>query len=180
MQVINTFIEDLVIVQPRFFSDNRGYFFESYNYRDYEKNGLPMRFVQDNISKSQKGVLRGLHFQKPPYEQGKLVQVLKGEVLDVAVDLRRESLTYGQHFTIKLNEENKTQLYIPAGFAHGFATLKDETVFAYKCTNYYHKESEDSIYWNDKTLGIDWLIENPIVSDKDQIKNSFDNFISPF
>jgi len=180
MQVINTFIEDLVIVQPRFFSDNRGYFFESYNYRDYEKNGLPMRFVQDNISKSQKGVLRGLHFQKPPYEQGKLVQVLKGEVLDVAVDLRRESLTYGQHFTIKLNEENKTQLYIPAGFAHGFATLKDETVFAYKCTNYYHKESEGSIYWNDKTLGIDWLIENPIVSDKDQIKNSFDNFISPF
>src|SRR5690554_5406625 len=180
MQVINTFIEDLVIVQPRFFSDNRGYFFESYNYRDYEKNGLPMRFVQDNISKSQKGVLRGLHFQKPPYEQGKLVQVLKGEVLDVAVDLRRESPTYGQHFTIKLNEENKTQLYIPAGFAHGFATLKDETVFAYKCTNYYHKESEGSIYWNDKTLGIDWLIENPIVSDKDQIKNSFDNFISPF
>lgn len=180
MQVINTFIEDLVIVQPRFFSDNRGYFFESYNYRDYEKNGLPMRFVQDNISKSQKGVLRGLHFQKPPYEQGKLVQVLKGEVLDVAVDLRRESLTYGQHFTIKLNEENKTQLYIPAGFAHGFATLKDETIFAYKCTNYYHKESEGSIYWNDKTLGIDWLIENPIVSDKDQIKNSFDIFISPF
>lgn len=180
MQITKTFIEGLLIIQPQYFLDKRGYFFESYNVKKFKENDLLMEFVQDNISKSQKGVLRGLHFQKPPYDQGKLVHVLKGEVLDVAVDLRKDSPTYGKHYSIRLSEENKTQLYIPEGFAHGFATLEDDTIFAYKCTNYYNKESEGSIFWNDKSLGIDWIINNPIISEKDQVENYFKDFVSPF
>jgi|SRR5690554_561018 len=180
MEIKETFIKDLLIIQPRVFPDKRGYFFESYNAEKFKKNGLSMSFIQDNISKSQKGVLRGLHFQKPPYAQGKLVYVLRGEVLDVAVDLRKNSPTYGKYFSIKLSEENKTQLYVPKGFAHGFATLEENTIFAYKCTDYYNKSAEDSIFWDDPTLNIDWLIENPIVSEKDQEANTFNDFDSPF
>ena len=139
-----------------------------------------MKFVQDNESKSSKGVLRGLHFQNPPYSQGKLIRVIKGEVLDVAVDLRKNSPTYGQHYKIILSEENKPMFYIPEGFAHGFLTLKDDTVFSYKCTNFYNKQSEGGIMWNDSVLNIDWNIKNPLISQKDKTNISFMDFVSPF
>lgn len=180
MIVEDVFIQGLKVVKPTVFQDDRGFFFESYNKEKYIANGIATEFVQDNFSKSQKGVLRGLHFQKPPYAQGKLVQVIKGSVLDVAVDIRLGSETYGQHYSILLSEKNKTQLYIPPGFAHGFSTLEDNTIFSYKCTNNYHKESEDAIIWNDETLNIDWKIENPIISDKDKLAGSFKNFKSLF
>lgn len=180
MIVEDVFIKDLKVVKPSVFEDDRGFFYESYNKERYIANGITADFVQDNLSKSQKGVVRGLHFQKPPYAQGKLVKVIKGAVLDVAVDLRPSSETYGQHFSILLSEENKTQLYIPPGFAHGFSTLEENTIFSYKCTNNYHKESEDAIIWNDETLNIDWKIESPIISDKDKMAGSFKNFKSPF
>lgn len=180
MEIKETFIKDLLIIQPSIFPDERGYFFESYNSKKFNADGLTMNFVQDNISKSQKGVLRGLHFQNPPYSQGKLVYVLRGEVLDVAVDLRKDSPTYGKHFTLRLSEKNKIQLYIPEGFAHGFATLEDNTIFAYKCTDYYNKTAEASIAWDDPMLGIDWLVEKPIISEKDQIASAFNDLDSPF
>ncbi len=139
-----------------------------------------MDFVQDNESKSQKDVLRGLHFQNPPFEQGKLVRVVKGAVLDVAVDIRKDSGTYGEWLSQELTEENKTMLWIPPGFAHGFLTLQDETIFQYKCTNYYNKDSEGSIRWNDPILKIKWDVVNPVVSDKDQDAPSFKDFSSKF
>lgn len=180
MNVIKTNIEGLLIIEPNVFHDPRGFFFESYNEQKYKDAGIDYNFVQDNLSLSQKNVLRGLHFQKPPYEQGKLVQVIKGSVLDVAVDIRKNSPTYGQHHSIVLSEENKTQFFVPPGFAHGFITLEDDTLFSYKCTNVYNKESESSIHWNDELLNIHWGVEDPIVSDKDMLAPLFDNFISPF
>jgi len=161
MEIVKTKIADLYIIKPTVFSDNRGYFFESYNKQAFLRNGIDQNFVQDNESKSAKGVLRGLHFQKPPFAQGKLVRVMHGAVLDVAVDLRRNSQTYGQWVAVELNHDNKWMYWIPPGFAHGFVTLENNTVFFYKCTNVYNKESEGSILWKDPSLNIDWRVENP-------------------
>ncbi len=180
MEIVKTPIPDLLLIKPRVFPDSRGYFFESYNQKKLSQNNLRMSFVQDNLSKSDKGVLRGLHFQKPPFTQGKLVYVIKGAVLDVAVDLRKNSATYGKHYKVELNEENHNQLYVPEGFAHGFLTLQDDTIFAYKCTKYYEKPSEDAILWNDHDLGIDWGIRDPKISEKDQKAQAFKAFKSPF
>ena len=141
---------------------------------------MDIEFVQDNQSLSQKGVLRGLHFQAPPYAQAKLVRVISGAVLDVVVDIRKNSPTYGKHFDIELNAENKIMFFIPAGFAHGFATLADQTLFAYKCSNYYNKNSEGTILWNDPDLNINWNIENPLLSEKDLTGKSLRDFVSPF
>ncbi|NOY50605.1 MAG: dTDP-4-dehydrorhamnose 3,5-epimerase [Chlorobi bacterium] len=180
MEVINTKIPDLYIVKPRVFEDHRGYFFESYNKEVFLRNGIDQNFVQDNESKSSKGVLRGLHFQKPPFAQGKLVRVMQGAVLDVAVDIRKNSPTYGQWASVELTQDNKWMYWVPPGFAHGFVTLEDSTVFFYKCTNVYNKESEGSILWNDPDLNINWQMENPILSDKDKVSPLFKDFISPF
>ena len=180
MEIIKTSIEGLLIIKPDVFKDERGYFFESYNKERFAKEGLMMDFVQDNESKSSKGVLRGLHFQKPPFAQGKLVRVVKGSVMDVAVDLRKESPTYGKWESVVLTEENKLQFWIPEGFAHGFVTLEDNTIFNYKCTNVYNKESEGSILWNDPDINIEWNIENPILSEKDKLSPLFKDFETPF
>jgi dTDP-4-dehydrorhamnose 3,5-epimerase len=180
MEIIKTKIEGLLIIKPSVFFDERGYFFESFNEERFKDYGLNTRFVQDNESKSQKGVLRGLHFQRPPYAQGKLVRVIKGAVLDVAVDLRKNSPTYGQWESIELTEDNKLMYWIPAGFGHGFLTLKEDTIFSYKCTNPYNKESEGSIQWDDADLNIDWGYKNPIISEKDANSPSFESFVSPF
>jgi dTDP-4-dehydrorhamnose 3,5-epimerase len=178
--VIETGFKDLLVIQPNVFEDERGYFYESYNREVYNKLGLNFEFVQDNQSLSQKGVLRGLHFQNPPHEQGKLVRVLKGGVLDVTLDIRKNSPTYGKHYSIELNEKNKTCLYVPPGFAHGFLTLEDNTIFFYKCTKYYNKASEGAVLWNDKDLSINWGIENPTLSEKDKNATPFASFTSLF
>ncbi len=181
MEIIKTKIKDLFIIKPDVFEDERGYFFESFSKEKFKNLGLDLGFVQDNESKSQKNVLRGLHFQKPPYAQGKLVRVVKGAVLDVAVDLRPDSETYGQWEAVELSEENKLMYWVPPGFAHGFLTLRDETVFTYKCTNVYNRESEGSLRWDDPILNIDWNLEsNPILSEKDKDLPLFEGFISPF
>jgi dTDP-4-dehydrorhamnose 3,5-epimerase len=173
-------IPALKLFHPHIFNDERGCFFESYNCETFKNLGIEDVFVQDNQSCSKKNVIRGLHFQIPPFAQAKLVRVIKGAVLDVAVDLRKESATYGQHFSIILNEENQLQFYIPVGFAHGFAALEEDTIFAYKCSEIYHKEAERSILFNDKDLNINWNIDNPIVADKDLQAICFKDFISPF
>tara|TARA_R110002049_G_scaffold3502_11_gene26266 strand:+ start:6333 stop:6875 length:543 start_codon:yes stop_codon:yes gene_type:complete len=180
MKIITTPIKDLIIIEPNVFKDDRGYFFESYNEKTLNNLGFNKKFIQDNISRSSKGVLRGLHFQKTPFSQGKLVQVLKGAVLDIAVDIRINSPTYGQHFAAELNDQNNRLFFIPEGFAHGFLTLEDDTIFSYKCTNLYHKESEGGLMWNDPTLGINWGIEKPILSKKDLDYIAFENFKTPF
>lgn len=181
MEIIQTKIPDLLILKPRVFADARGYFFESYNKELFLKNSIDQNFVQDNESKSSKGVLRGLHFQRPPFTQGKLVRVIKGAVLDVAVDLRKNSPTYGQWETIELTEENKLMYWVPPGFAHGFLTLEDDTIFSYKCTSVYNKESEGSLLWNDPDLNINWGKSiSPLLSDKDKEAPLFKNFDSPF
>ncbi len=180
MELVNTGIEGLWIIKPKVFADARGYFFESYNKELFTKNGLNLNFVQDNQSLSHKGVLRGLHFQNPPFAQGKLVRVITGAVLDVAVDIRKGSPTYGKHVAAELTEENKTMMYIPEGFAHGFLTLRDNTIFSYKCTNFYNKASEDSIKWNDPEIGIKWNFENPLLSEKDISGKDFKDFKSLF
>lgn len=180
MKIIKTPIPDLLIVEPDVFNDQRGYFFEVYNQERYFNNNMNMQFVQDNESKSGKNVLRGLHFQKPPFAQGKLVRVIQGKVLDVAVDIRKGSPTYGKYHSVELDAESKRMFYIPEGFAHGFLTLEENTIFAYKCTNYYNKESEGSLLWCDEEIGIDWNVENPVLSDKDKISPLFKDFISPF
>jgi len=180
MEIIKTKIPDLLIIKPSVFKDDRGYFFESYSKGKFMAQGIDQNFVQDNESKSMKGVLRGLHFQKPPFAQGKLVRVMKGAVIDVAVDLRKSSPTYGQWASIELTEDNKFMYWVPPGFAHGFATLEDNTVFFYKCTNVYNKESEGSLRWNDPTLNIEWGLDQPLLSEKDQISPLFDSFVSPF
>ncbi len=180
MTVEKTFIEGLLILKPKVFEDSRGYFFESFNQRLLEEVGIKESFVQDNQSLSQKGVLRGMHFQKIPHAQGKLVRVIKGAVLDVVVDIRKNSPTYGQHFSLELNETNKIMFWIPIGFAHGFLTLQDNTIFYYKCNNYYDKESEGLIAWNDKDININWNIENPLLSEKDKLGVALKDFVSPF
>ena len=180
MKVETTEIEDLLIISPNVFEDERGYFFESYNKSGFSEINLEMDFVQDNESLSQKDVLRGLHFQDVPHAQAKLIRVIRGRVLDVALDIRRNSPTYGQHFSIELSAENKKLFYLPEGFAHGFLTLEDDTIFAYKCSKLYNRESERTILWNDIELNIDWRIENPILSDKDQNGQVFSSFKSSF
>lgn len=180
MEIIKTHIEDLLIIKPKVFEDTRGYFFESYNKAVFENNGINVDFLQDNQSLSHTGVLRGLHFQAPPHAQGKLVRVITGAVLDIAVDIRKNSPTYGEHVAIELTQENKTMFYIPEGFAHGFLTLRDHTVFSYKCTKVYHKESEGCVLWNDKDLNINWNMIDPILSEKDKSGTPFNEFISPF
>lgn len=175
-------IEGLLLIKPRVFEDNRGYFFESFNKQEFSRlTALDLDFVQDNESMSDAGVLRGLHSQAPPHQQGKLVRVVQGKVLDVAVDIRKNSPTYGQYQSVILSGENKNQFYIPPGFAHGFVVLENKTLFCYKCTGYYNKESEMSIRWNDEDINIDWGIKNPILSEKDE-KNSVSliSFNSPF
>ena len=173
MKIIKTKIKDLLIIEPQVFGDERGFFVETYNKERYQKNQIEPEFVQDNLSKSAKGVLRGLHLQKEPYAQGKLVQVITGAVLDVAVDVRLNSPTYGQWESIELSEENKKQFWVPPGFLHGFVSLQDETIFSYKCTNLYHPETEVCVRWDDKNLAVDWQlqkygIDQPIISEKDQ------------
>ena len=174
-------IDGLILIKPQVFSDDRGDFFESYNAARFngiiEKN---LHFYQDNTSISKKNVLRGLHFQKPPMAQGKLVYVIKGRVMDVVVDLRLNSATYGQHFKVELNEKNRLQLWIPEGFAHGFLTLEDNTIFSYKCTSAYSKNHEMNLLWNDPLLNVDWGITSPLLSDKDKMGQPFENFDSPF
>lgn len=181
MKIEQTEIEGLLILQPKVFGDDRGWFMESFNQKKFEvalnELNLPVpAFVQDNHSLSQKGVLRGLHFQKAPYAQGKLVRVVQGKAWDVAVDIRSESKTYGQWFGLELSAENKTMFWIPEGFAHGFIALEDNTQFLYKTTNYYDRESEDAILWNDPTLAIEWPlgdIDDVLISGKDKIATSF-------
>jgi dTDP-4-dehydrorhamnose 3,5-epimerase len=173
-------IEGLVLIKPAVFSDERGVFYETYSRAKYSAHGIPENFLQDNESISKKNVLRGLHFQSPPHDQGKLVRVIKGAALDVAVDIRKQSPTYGKYIMVELSEENKYQFWIPSGFAHGFLSLADETIFSYKCTNLYNKESESGLLWNDKDINIQWNIENPIVSEKDIQLSSFNSFNTPF
>ena len=182
MELIETIIPGVVILQPRLFGDERGYFFESFSQRDFEKLVCKTTFVQDNESKSCYGVLRGLHFQKPPHAQSKLVRVVRGRVLDVAVDIRKGSPTFGKYVSVELSEENKRQLFIPRGFAHGFAVLSPEAVFQYKCDNYYHPEADGGISIVDPSLGIDWgiAIEKAILSDKDRKHPLLRDFDSPF
>lgn len=180
MEVKTTFIEGVLLVQPQVFGDARGWFCETYNEARYREAGIMETFVQDNQSYSQKNVVRGLHFQRPPFTQAKLVSVIRGAVLDVAVDLRRNSPTYGQYFSALLSGENHLQLFVPKGFAHGFSVLDNDTVFAYKCSNLYNKESEGSIIYNDPTIAVDWQVENPIISEKDQNGVLFRDFVTPF
>ena len=171
MNVIKTAIEGVVILEPRIFGDERGYFFESFSQKEFEEKVCKTTFVQDNESKSSYGVLRGLHFQKGEYAQAKLVRVVQGKVLDVAVDIRKGSPTFGKHLAVELSEDNKLQFFVPRGFAHGFVVLSEEVIFQYKCDNYYTPQSEGGIMWNDPALNIDWQIplEDVILSGKDKI-----------
>jgi dTDP-4-dehydrorhamnose 3,5-epimerase len=173
-------IQGLLVIQPDVFYDSRGYFFESYNKEKFQQIGIADEFVQDNQSLSAKGILRGLHFQNPPFAQGKLLSVIKGSVLDVAVDIRKGSPTYGKHFSVVLSGENKTLFWVPAGFAHGFLSLEDNTIFSYKCTQTYNKESEGSFRWNDPDINIDWGVNQPLVSEKDQNAPLFADLNSKF
>lgn len=179
MKVTETKLNGCFIIEPTVFGDHRGYFFESFNQKTFaQKTGLEVNFVQDNQSLSNRGVLRGLHFQKGEFAQAKLVRVIKGRALDVAVDLRRDSETYGQHVAIELSEYNQLQLFVPRGFAHGFSVLEDQTIFAYKCDNYYNKESEGGILYNDADLNIDWKLDEAEIqlSEKDTQLNSFHEY----
>ena len=182
MDVIKTKIEGVVIIEPRIFTDDRGYFFESFSQREFEEKVCKTTFVQDNESKSSYGVLRGLHFQKPPHAQSKLVRVVKGAVLDVVVDIRKGSSTYGHHVAVELTEDNHRQLFVPRGCAHGFSVLSEEVIFQYKCDNLYNKESEGAILWNDKDLNIDWHIpaDKVILSEKDMANPALKDFQTPF
>jgi len=174
-----TFIQDLILLKPRVYEDPRGYFMESYNKKKVEIL-IKDQFVQDNESVSRINVLRGLHFQAPPHAQSKLIRVVRGSILDVAVDLRKDSKTFGQHFKHVLSGENKKQLYIPVGFAHGFLCLEDKTILNYKCSDYYNASCEDAILWNDPQLNIDWGINDPILAEKDQLAKKFATFENPF
>ena len=182
MEIIKTGIEGLLILEPRIFKDTRGYFFESFSQREFEEKVGPVHFVQDNESMSTYGVMRGLHFQRPPYTQSKLVRCVSGAVLDVAVDLRQGSPTYGQHVAVELTAENHRQFFIPKGFAHGFAVLSETAIFQYKCDEFYHPEADDGISILDKSLGIDWRIptDKAILSDKDTRHGMLADFQSPF
>jgi len=184
MNLIETPIADLYIIEPKVWKDNRGYFYESFSAKFFADAGITADFVQDNQSFSQRGTLRGLHAQKAPFAQGKLVRVIQGSVLDVAVDARKYSPTYGQHFSIELSAENHKQLWVPPGFLHGFLTLEDDTIFTYKVTSYYDKASEVGVIWNDSDLNINWskdiTKEDLLLSDKDLILPAFKDFVSPF
>ncbi|MCQ2263984.1 MAG: dTDP-4-dehydrorhamnose 3,5-epimerase [Bacteroidales bacterium] len=180
MEVLQLPIEGVLLVKPQIFGDARGWFYETYNEERYFAAGITEKFVQDNQSFSQKNVVRGLHFQKPPFTQAKLVSVIQGAVLDVAVDLRSGSPTYGQYVSALLTGENHHQLFVPKGFAHGFSVLEDNTIFAYKCSNFYHKESEGNIVYNDPDVNVEWGVENPILSDKDKIGPTLREFVTPF
>ena len=182
MELINTGIEGVVIIEPRIFKDSRGYFFESYSKREFDEKVRPVDFVQDNESCSTRGVMRGLHFQRPPFAQSKLVRCAKGAVLDVAVDIRKGSPTYGRHVAVELTEENHRQFFVPRGFAHGFAVLSDIAVFQYKCDNYYAPQADGGISIADTSLGIDWRIDpaTAILSEKDTRHPLLKDFDSPF
>jgi|SRR6185312_14143568 len=182
MKIIETGIKGLLIIEPRVFDDPRGYFYESYNKSKFAEAGIAAGFVQDNQSLSQKGAVRGLHAQANPHAQAKLVRVIHGKVIDIAVDIRKGSPTYGKHVSIELSGDNKLQLWIPPGFLHGFATLEDNTIFTYKVDNYYNKESEIGVIWNDPDLGIDWGIAatDVLLSPKDEVLPDFNSFQSPF
>lgn len=183
MNVIKTDIEGPLVIEPRIFGDARGYFFESFNERDFrEQTGLDVRFVQDNESRSSRGVLRGLHFQKPPYAQAKLVRVVEGRVVDVAVDIRKGSPTYGRHVAVELTADNHRQFFVPKGFAHGFVVLSEAAVFQYKCDEYYHPDAEGAIAWDDPTLAIDWPVAaaDVLLSERDRHHPQFADFQTPF
>lgn len=182
MEAIKTNIEGVYVIEPKVFKDQRGYFFESYNKLSLESLGIDYTFVQDNQSKSSYGVIRGLHFQKPPHAQTKLLRVVEGKIIDVAVDIRKGSPTYGKHVAVELSAENFKQLLIPAGFAHGFSVLSETAIVQYKCTDYYHPETEGGIMFNDSDIDIDWGIplDEAVVSDKDLKHPSFAEFDSPF
>lgn len=182
MNVIKTEIPDVVIIEPRIFNDARGYFFESYSKREFDEKVRPVNFVQDNESCSTKGVLRGLHFQRPPFTQSKLVRCVKGAVLDVAVDIRKNSPTFGKYVAVELTEDNHLALFVPRGFAHGFAVLSDVAVFQYKCDNFYHPEADGGISILDTSLGIDWrmALDSAILSEKDKNHPMLADFDSPF
>jgi len=180
MKIKTTSIEGLFVLEPHIFKDERGYFYETYQFLKFKDMGISDVFVQDNQSASVKGTLRGLHFQKPAFDQSKLVRVVRGKVLDVAVDIRKGSPTYGKYEMVELSAENHFQFYIPSGFAHGFLALEDDTIFTYKCSNYYDKASEGGLLWSDPTIAIDWNYSNPLVSAKDQILPVLSEFDSPF
>jgi len=182
MEIIKTEIEGVVIIEPRIFKDDRGYFFESFSEINFHEQVCKTDFVQDNESKSSYGVLRGLHFQKPPYAQSKLVRVVQGAVLDVAVDIRKGSPTYGKHVAVELSAENKRQFFVPRGFAHGFVVLSDEVIFQYKCDNYYAPQHEGALAWDDTDLEIDWQIpaDKIILSEKDKLHSKLNDFESCF
>lgn len=176
MIVEETYLKDCFVIEPKVFGDHRGYFFESFNSKKFkELTNLDVNFVQDNEAFSNRGVLRGLHFQKNDYAQAKLVRVVKGKVLDVAVDIRPNSETFGKHFSIILSEDNKKQLFVPRGFAHGYSVLEDNTIFAYKCDNFYHPEAEGGIIYNDESLNIDWMLntKEALISNKDKLLKDF-------
>ena len=182
MNIIKTIIDGVVIIEPRIFEDSRGYFFESFSQREFDEKVRPITFVQDNESKSSYGVMRGLHFQRPPFTQSKLVRCVKGAVLDVAVDIRKGSKTYGQHVAVELTEDNHRQFFVPRGFAHGFAVLSETAVFQYKCDEFYHPEVDGGISILDSSLGIDWRIptEKALLSEKDTKHALLKDFDSPF
>ena len=182
MNIQETPIKGLLVIEPKIFKDGRGYFYESYNQKKYTDAGIDMNFVQDNQSFSHRGALRGLHGQAEPFAQGKLVRVISGRVLDVAIDIRNNSPTYGQHFSMELTGENNLQFWIPPGFLHGFATLEDNTVFTYKVNNFYDKASEIGVIWNDPTLNINWGLpaSDVLLSPKDEVLPRFKDFVSPF
>lgn len=182
MEIIKTKLDGVVIIEPKIFRDSRGYFFESFSQREFEEKVCQINFVQDNESMSSYGVMRGLHFQRPPFTQAKLVRCVKGAVLDVAVDIRKDSPTYGQHVAVELSEDNHYQMFIPHGFAHGFSVLSETAVFQYKCDQFYHPESDAGISILDKSLGIDWRIptDKAILSDKDTRHPLFKDFVTPF
>jgi len=180
MKINKTFIEDLLIIEPQLFKDDRGFFYESYNKNNLDKV-VNVVFVQDNESKSNKGVIRGLHFQFPPFEQTKLVRCVSGKILDVAVDLRKNSKTYGKSFSVELSSENNKQLFVPKGFAHGFQVISDEAIVNYKVDNFYNPKSDSGIIWNDKDLSVDWNLDiKPVISVKDLKLISFKELKSPF
>lgn len=180
MEIINEPLPGLYVLKPKVFADARGHFFESYRHDVLQKICPGIQFIQDNQSLSNKGILRGLHFQNPPHAQDKLVRVVSGSVLDVALDIRKSSPTYGQSFSIELSAVNFLMLLIPKGFAHGFLTLQDHTIFQYKCSDYYHPQAEGGILWKSAGTGINWEIENPVLSEKDKIHPDFKDFVSPF
>jgi dTDP-4-dehydrorhamnose 3,5-epimerase len=180
MEIIQEPLPGLLLLKPKVFADHRGHFYESYRADFFSKIGLDVGFVQDNQSLSNKGIVRGLHFQMPPRAQDKLVRVVAGAVLDVAVDIRKKSPTYGKVFAVELTAENFLMLFIPKGFAHGFATLEDQTIFQYKCSDYYAPDHEGGLLWNCPTLQIDWKTNEPVLSDKDKIHPDFTRFHSPF